>query len=164
MYAAEEGHNTFVRLLLDKRFGTDVNCKFEDYGQSAGDTSCQLWNQISCNCGYCFIGSGKTALWLACYNGHLNVVRTLVEIGHADVNISDAKHWTPLRAAISRGHFHIVKYMLEQTETIIDETRDLLEAVKCGANDMVDYLLSKGCNPNTRLIDDDDYEPCKKKY
>jgi hypothetical protein len=32
---------------------------------------------------------GRTALWSACFYGHLNVVRTLIEIGNADIHLSD---------------------------------------------------------------------------
>ncbi|CAF4619264.1 unnamed protein product, partial [Rotaria sp. Silwood2] len=159
MCAAEKGRDECVRFLLDERFGTDVNRKFEDYGQYNRDSGCRLWDQVYCDCGSCFIGTGRTALWLACYNGHLSVVRTLVEIGHADVNISDAKNCTPLRAAILRKHVQVVKYLIDQTEAIIDESHDLLEAIKINSNEIVEYLLNIGCDPNARLIDDDEYDP-----
>jgi hypothetical protein len=112
-----------------------------------------------CLCAYCTHrfcenGGGKTALWLACFYGHLEVVRSLIEIGKADINISDHKNWTPLRAAISQGHIDIVKYLIEQFNETIDDTRDLFIAIKYGHVDMIDYLLNQGCDPNTRLMDE----------
>ncbi len=107
-----------------------------------------------CSRGFRENGFGRTALWLACFYGHLEVVRTLIEIGKADINISDHKNWTPLRAAICQGHIDIVKYLIEQFNAVIDETRDFFIAIKYGHFHIIDYLLNQGCDPNTRLIDE----------
>lgn len=112
-----------------------------------------------CHCPYCpndYCASqfGRTALWLACFNGHLDVVRTLVEIGHADVNLTDDRYWTPLRAAISEGHIVVVQYLIEQANAGVDESRDLLVATRRGTAEMIEYLLRNGCDVNARLIDE----------
>lgn len=161
MCATEIGHDECVRYLLEKRFNVNANCKFENYRRNSDD--CYLWSLGKCDCRYCFVGTGRTALWLACYNGHLNVVRTLVEIGHADVNISDSKRWTPLRAAILKNHLNIVEYLLEETAAIIDGRHDLYQAIETNNVQLVEYLLSKGCDPNIRFFrdHDDDDDQCK---
>jgi hypothetical protein len=141
------GSDRLVRIFLDQSLVIDVNIKFDL------NHHCKFPEKINCNCEYCDSEIGRPALWLACFNGHLNVVRTLIEIGKADVNLSDHKNWTPLRIAILKKHIDIVKYLIEQANAIIDENRDLFVAIQIGSYDIVDYLLNKGCDPNTRLID-----------
>ncbi|CAF4792992.1 unnamed protein product, partial [Rotaria sp. Silwood1] len=60
--------------------------------------------------------TGRTALWYACRNGDLDLVRQLIEQGHA----------------------HISKCGV------------LIVACQNGHTNIVDYLLSKGCDPNRR--------------
>jgi len=144
MVGASIGNDLLVRIFLDQSLVIDINIKFDlNY-------HCKFSEKMNYNCDS---EIDRPALSLACYNGHLNVVRTLIEIAKADVNLSDHKYWTPLRIAIFKKHIDIVKYLIEQANTIIDENRDLFVAIQIGSYDIVDYLLNKGCDPNTRLID-----------
>jgi len=43
-----------------------------------------------------------------CYNGHIEVVKYLVEHG-ADINKEDNKGWTPLLWTCQEGHTEIIK-------------------------------------------------------
>ena len=56
---------------------------------------------------------GSTPLYAASRNGHLAVVRYLVEQG-ADMEKADNGGWTPLIVASYRGHLEVVRYLLEQ--------------------------------------------------
>ena len=53
------------------------------------------------------------ALIESCFNGHLDVVKWLVEHTAADVNYNEDEWWTPLTAACFNDDLDIVKYLVE---------------------------------------------------
>ncbi|KAL5509700.1 hypothetical protein EMCRGX_G005116 [Ephydatia muelleri] len=55
---------------------------------------------------------GSSPLKAACLNGHLDVVKTLLEAG-ANINQADKKGRSPLYAASCNGHLDVVKTLLE---------------------------------------------------
>ena len=57
---------------------------------------------------------GRTALWLACWEGHLAVVRCLVEEG-ADVELADTEDTTPFSVACENGRLAVVRYLAKVT-------------------------------------------------
>ena len=57
------------------------------------------------------IKNGYTALHVACYEGKLDVVRFLIEEMHSRVDRADPENRTPMQAAYSAGHHHIVRYL-----------------------------------------------------
>ncbi|KAG8176836.1 hypothetical protein JTE90_001975 [Oedothorax gibbosus] len=54
---------------------------------------------------------GLTALHQCCIDDSEEMMRLLIEFG-ANVNAKDSEHWTPLHAAATCGHIHIVKYLI----------------------------------------------------
>ena len=54
--------------------------------------------------------AGRTALWLACWEGHLHAVRCLVEAG-ATVELPDIEETTPFSVACENGRIDIVRYL-----------------------------------------------------
>lgn len=54
---------------------------------------------------------GPAALDTAAFKGDLEEVKKLLEAG-ADINIVDAKGWTPLHDAVIQGHTAIVKLLI----------------------------------------------------
>jgi ankyrin repeat protein len=60
---------------------------------------------------YCWHETGETALHLAAGEGHLEIVKLLLEHG-ADVNAKTA-YETALHLAAGEGHLEIVKLLLE---------------------------------------------------
>ena len=83
--ACQNGHAEVVALLLDK----------------AGDTIDV--NQASTD--------GRTPLFAACYDGHVQVVTRLLAQHDIDVDSAathpSGRQWTPLLAATTEGHAHI---------------------------------------------------------
>ncbi len=91
----------------------------------------------------------NVALKLASRNGHLEVVKYIIEQG-ADIHIDDDE---ALKLA-SRGHLDVVKYLLEQGADIhIDDDFPLIEASAYGYLEVVKYLVSQGANIHAQ--DDD---------
>ena len=60
--------------------------------------------------------AGMSPLTLACYNGHISIIKLLVSRG-ADVNIWGKVVagfvWTPLAVSARRGHHQICQMLLE---------------------------------------------------
>lgn len=54
--------------------------------------------------------AGRTALWLACWEGHLQAVRCLVEAG-ATIELPDHEQTTPFSVACENGQIEIVRYL-----------------------------------------------------
>ena len=139
MKASQNGHQDVVRALLDAK--VEVNAKTND---------------------------GYTALMKASQNGHQDVVRALLE-AKADVNAKMANGVTALMLASQNGHQEVVQALLDAkadvnakadngaTALILasekghgDVARALLAAASAGRVDMVDLLLAKGVDINTK--------------
>ena len=56
--------------------------------------------------------SGATPLYIAAENGHLDVVRHLVEVG-ADKDQANIQGATPLYIAAQKGHLDVVRHLVE---------------------------------------------------
>jgi len=61
--------------------------------------------------------NGATPLFIACQNGHENVVKYLLEHG-VNINKELNDGWTPLIIACCKGHENVVKYLLEHGANI----------------------------------------------
>ncbi|UJR18339.1 hypothetical protein I4U23_005241 [Adineta vaga] len=144
--AACEGNNQLIDICLKELRNIDIDIQLNE----------NLRNLIQNNLlqTYSLNQYGGTALWFACYYGHLNIVHKLIKYGNADVNLPNDKYQSPLHAAICQKHYDIIRYLVEQANAIIDETRHLFIALQTRNNDIIDYLLNQGCDPNTRLIDE----------
>ena len=56
--------------------------------------------------------NGETPLYIASYNGHVEVVKVLAESG-ADINKADSDGLTPLEVARSENHTDVIEILLE---------------------------------------------------
>ena len=80
------------------------------------------------------------AFALACRNGHLSVVKFLVDNG-ADIH---AKDNLPIQWACERGHYGIVKYLYEKGADIhVNNGAPLRSAISFGHRDVAAFLTSK---------------------
>ena len=95
----------------------------------------------------------ETVLSVACWKGHLGVVRFLVEQG-ADIEKADPDGWTPLHVASVYGCVEVVRFLLEE-----GADRDkagnsgwtpLHFAARYGHMDVVMLLMSYGSDLNVR--------------
>jgi len=121
-YAAENGHEAVVKLLLEK--GADVESKDRKYGQ--------------------------TPLSWAAEKGHEAVVKLLLEKG-ADVESKDSlSSQTPLSWAAEKGHEAVVKLLLEKGADVESENQSgrtpLSWTAGNGHEAVVKLLLEKGAD------------------
>ncbi|KAF6823075.1 ankyrin repeat domain-containing protein 52 [Colletotrichum plurivorum] len=94
---------------------------------------------------------GRTPIYAASMNGHLEVVKVLLEKG-ADVSVANTNGWTPLHSAStsSNGHLDVVKILLEKGADVLVATNDgrtpLHSASSNGHLDVVKVLLASGAD------------------
>jgi ankyrin repeat protein len=116
-YAAENGHEGIVKLLLDTG---KVDADWKD-----GDGRTPLW--WAAGNGHEAIvkllldtgkvdadwkdGDGRTPLWWAAGNGHEAIVKLLLDTGKVDADSKDGDGRTPLSYAVQNGHEAIVKLL-----------------------------------------------------
>ncbi|XP_054716867.1 protein phosphatase 1 regulatory subunit 16A-like [Uloborus diversus] len=66
---------------------------------------------------------GLTALHQCCIDDSEEMMRLLLEFG-ANVNAKDSEQWTPLHAAATCGHIHIVKYLISKGADLLAVNAD----------------------------------------
>ena len=103
--AAGMGKNDIVKIFLEN--GADVDKVTED---------------------------GETSLLFASQNGHLNVVKYLVEEGKAEVDKAKNDGQAPLYVASGKGHLEIMKCLVEEGEVDVDKARDTGATTLCAAS------------------------------
>ncbi len=89
-------------------------------------------------------------LHLAAYEGHRNVVQTLIDLG-ADIDLDIEDCGTPLDEAASQGHFEVVQYLVERGASVITprpERNPLFGAIDSGRADIATFLLDTGIDPH----------------
>ena len=90
-----------------------------------------------------------------CQNGHLEVLKYLVERG-ADVNTASIKGSTPLVHASQNGHLEVVEYLVEQGANVntrdIDGSTPLMYVCQNGHLEVVKYLVERGADVNATSI------------
>ncbi|XP_068741133.1 leucine-rich repeat serine/threonine-protein kinase 1-like isoform X3 [Montipora capricornis] len=88
----------------------------------------------------------RNFLSVACENGHLEVVRKLVDFG-ADVNHASYDYLTPLCAACMNGHTSIAKFLISSGALVHDpalgQSSPILLACRSGNHDIIELLLSE---------------------
>jgi hypothetical protein len=95
-------------------------------------------------------GDGWSLLQVACYNGHIDIVRYLLQRG-ADINLQSRDGKDPLMCTILGGHFNIFKVLVDAGAILRDENAyedgtesHLTYAVACHRKDVVNYILRPG--------------------
>lgn len=95
---------------------------------------------------------GETPLHVACINGNMNEVATLLKKGVL-VNIRDNSGWTPLHEASNFGNYDIVKILLEAGALVNDfggkhcgGTSPIMDAAENGHYEVVELLVEHGAD------------------
>merc|ERR1712165_680330 len=66
---------------------------------------------------------GLTALHQCCIDDSEEMMKVLVEFG-ANVNAADTEKWTPLHAAATCGHLHLVKFLIDAGAELLSVNAD----------------------------------------
>ncbi|XP_048244167.1 alpha-latrocrustotoxin-Lt1a-like [Haliotis rufescens] len=124
---AEKGHVTILDFLINSGF--DPNYRRNE----------KFFKRMPIHC--------------ACRNGHLDVVKSLVDNHGVDVDSKDAESETPLSMAIYNGSLDIVRFLVESRANIsgamhFERTSPLHVAAKENQPEIVKYLISKGAMVN----------------
>ena len=101
---------------------------------------------------------GRTPFYLACYNGHIETARFLLQTmrrkGNKSINKARKDGRTPLSTAAGGGHVEIVNMLLEELDAAsvinVQETTQARTAIHWaaynGKTEVVDVLLQKGAD------------------
>lgn len=99
-----------------------------------------------------------TPLNIACENGHLEIVKRLVEAG-ADLEIKNNVKETPLLTALQAGHEEIAYYLLEKGADLFATALQKRSALHCACSmctiKMITHLLDRGSDINESTSDGD---------
>eukprot|EP00095_Tigriopus_kingsejongensis_P010708 maker-scaffold179_size282488-snap-gene-1.25 protein:Tk10708 transcript:maker-scaffold179_size282488-snap-gene-1.25-mRNA-1 annotation:"ankyrin repeat and kh domain-containing protein 1" len=132
MEAASAGHVGVAKILL--KFGAGINTHSNEFKESA--------------------------LTLACYKGHLEMVRFLLDAGADQEHKTDEMH-TALMEASMDGHVEVAKLLLDhgaQVNMPADSFESPLTLAACGGHvDLAMLLLERGAN--IEEVNDEGYTP-----
>ncbi|KAJ6439239.1 hypothetical protein O9K51_08651 [Purpureocillium lavendulum] len=167
-YAAEAGHDAFVRLLLDERAAInaadmDGRTPLSHAAERGHKAVAQLLlDRCAARAGHDALmqlllergaaidaadKDGRTSLWLAAGTGHSAVVRLLLGQGAA-INTADKDGRTPLSHAARTGHAAQVQLLLESEAAIDTADKDsrtpLSRAVETSEKAVMRLLIDRG--------------------
>lgn len=70
----------------------------------------------------------RTALHVAAFDGSVDIVRLLVEQGHADVNIQSSLGEAPIHEAGNMDHIEVVRYLADNGSMYTEDVEDMLSS------------------------------------
>jgi ankyrin repeat protein len=103
----------------------------------------------------CNDASSQSAAHIAATSGHIDVIRLLIA-RHANLNLRDRHHRTPIDIAITMKNAPLVNVLIETNTAISD---DVLCVAATVSTDVIQVLLDRGCNV-AALRDNQQATPC----
>uniref|UniRef100_A0A0A9WC50 Ankyrin repeat and KH domain-containing protein 1 n=1 Tax=Lygus hesperus TaxID=30085 RepID=A0A0A9WC50_LYGHE len=165
MYACAGGHVEAVRVLLDN--GANV----EDHNENGHTPLMEAASAGHVPVAEILLARGaginthsnefkESALTLACYKGHLDMVRFLLEAGADQEHKTDEMH-TALMEASMDGHVEVARLLLDsgaQVNMPTDSFESPLTLAACGGHvDLALLLIERGAN--IEEVNDEGYTP-----
>ncbi|XP_077999520.1 ankyrin repeat domain-containing protein 17-like isoform X2 [Glandiceps talaboti] len=165
MYACNAGHEDTVRLLLDHGANLeDVNENGHTPLMEASSAGHVIVSKLLIERGAqinAHSGEFKeSALTLACYKGHLEMVKLLLEAGADHEHKTDEMHTALMEAAMD-GHVEVAKLLLDhgaQVNMPADSFESPLTLAACGGHvELAALLIGQGAN--IEEVNDEGYTP-----
>ncbi|XP_019763189.1 ankyrin repeat and KH domain-containing protein 1 isoform X1 [Dendroctonus ponderosae] len=165
MYACAGGHTEAVKYLLDH--GANV----EDHNENGHTPLMEAASAGHVGLAKILLMNGaginthsnefkESALTLACYKGHLDMVRFLLEAGADQEHKTDEMH-TALMEASMDGHVEVARLLLDsgaQVNMPTDSFESPLTLAACGGHvDLAMLLIERGAN--IEEVNDEGYTP-----
>ncbi|XP_076315719.1 ankyrin repeat and KH domain-containing protein 1-like [Tachypleus tridentatus] len=165
MYACAGGHEEVVKVLLES--GASV----EDHNENGHTPLMEAASAGHVGVSKILVEHGasinthsnefkESALTLACYKGHLEMVRFLLEAGADQEHKTDEMH-TALMEASMDGHVEVAKLLLDsgaQVNMPADSFESPLTLAACGGHvELATLLLERGAN--IEEVNDEGYTP-----
>ncbi|XP_070515069.1 ankyrin repeat domain-containing protein 17 isoform X3 [Cardiocondyla obscurior] len=165
MYGCAGGHEEVVRVLLDS--GANV----EDHNENGHTPLMEAASAGHVQVAKILLERGaginthsnefkESALTLACYKGHLEMVRFLLEAGADQEHKTDEMH-TALMEASMDGHVEVARLLLDsgaQVNMPTDSFESPLTLAACGGHvDLAMLLIERGAN--IEEVNDEGYTP-----
>ena len=162
----KSGNSDKLRELLNKREISNINaCVYRDGQMSALLTTASKLGQLQCVNALLEHGANKdilcgmvldksrilvSSVYLACFEGHIEVVKLLLEHG-APLNSPTC---APLCGACRSGNTEIARFLIDQGADVNLSsalnrylcTSPLAAASRCGIVELVEYLIDKGAD------------------
>lgn len=109
-------------------------------------------------CVHEFSGDGFTALHIACYFGHADVAKLLLDNGaEVDKVAMNGSDLTSLQSAVTSCHNDVVKVLLDfnpdVNATMLGGFTPLMTANAMGDDDIIDMLISSGADQDLKAED-----------
>jgi len=154
MYACAGGHEEVVTLLLE------ANANVEDHNENGHTPLMEAASAGHVGVAKILLSHGaginthsnefkESALTLACYKGHLEMVRFLLEAGADQEHKTDEMH-TALMEASMDGHVEVARLLLDsgaQVNMPADSFESPLTLAACGGHvELAMLLLERGAN------------------
>ncbi|GFU39754.1 ankyrin repeat and KH domain-containing protein 1 [Nephila pilipes] len=165
MFACAAGHEDIVRILLD------AGARVEDHNENGHTPLMEAASAGHVEVAKLLVERGasinthsnefkESALTLACYKGHLEMVRFLLEAGADREHKTDEMH-TALMEASMDGHVEVARLLLDsgaQVNMPADSFESPLTLAACGGHvELAMLLLDRGAN--IEEVNDEGYTP-----
>jgi ankyrin repeat protein len=100
---------------------------------------------------------GDTALYIACGNGHSEMVKLLIESGVGKETVTSIHGSTPLIIACAKGHFEVVKMLIEsgvdKDKEAGDGSTPLIVACQAGHSKVAKLLIESVVDTDKEMSD-----------
>lgn len=165
MYACNGGHEEIVKILLEQ--GANI----EDHNENGHTPLMEAASSGHVNIAKILLDKGaginthsnefkESALTLACYKGHLEMVKFLLEAGADHEHKTDEMH-TALMEASMDGHVEVARLLLDhgaQVNMPADSFESPLTLAACGGHvKLASLLIERGAN--IEEVNDEGYTP-----
>ncbi|KAF2448340.1 ankyrin [Karstenula rhodostoma CBS 690.94] len=134
-WAVDQNDPNLLRELFELKVSLDIKkAKRKDDDENEEDEMDYSYPQVDM----------QPALHVAAFDGKLECVKVIIEVGHADINTKDDRDTTPLTNALVSGHEDVVDWLLEHGANIIFEANplnDIHAAMRSGNVAMVKKVL-----------------------